>query len=280
MSEFQPNPNYDWNCRNQLRHQGYSVGVWIGFCRFFKSSAYSYEEQCLLETYTKCCSLPQVMFEWGSKYDWNCENQWRHQGYSLRFSIDFYQYLKSSAYSYEEECFAETPSECSSLTQVMLEWVSTKSKLWLKLRKSLKTPRLCPWCLNWFFPTFQIIGLLIWRGMSCRNFYWLFITNPSYVWVSFKLWLKLLKSFKTPRIALVSELIFEIIGLVMWRITSCRNFYWVFLTTQTNVWLSFTQIQNMIQISKSNEPWCLVWFLPIFQINGLLIWRGMSSRNL
>ena len=34
---------------------------------------------------------------------------------------------------------------------------------------------------------------------------------------------------------------------------SCRKFYWVFLTTPSNVWVSFNQIQNMIEIAKINE---------------------------
>ena len=94
------------------------------------------------------------------------------------------RYLKSSAYSYEEEYLPKTYGKCCSLPQVMFEWVSTKPKVWLKLTKSIKTPRLS-WCLNWCLPIFQIIGLLIWRRMSCRNFYWVFINNPINVWVSF-----------------------------------------------------------------------------------------------
>ena len=34
---------------------------------------------------------------------------------------------------------------------------------------------------------------------------------------------------------------------------SCWNFSLVFLTTPSNVWVSFNQIQNMIEIAKINE---------------------------
>ena len=32
-----------------------------------------------------------------------------------------------------------------------------------------------------------------------------------------------------------------------------QNLYWVFLTTPTNVWVSFKQIQNMTEIARINE---------------------------
>ena len=66
LSVFQPNPKYDWNFRNEWIHQGYSLGVWIDFSRYLKSSAHSYEAERLAETSSECCSLPQVMFEWVS----------------------------------------------------------------------------------------------------------------------------------------------------------------------------------------------------------------------
>ena len=34
---------------------------------------------------------------------------------------------------------------------------------------------------------------------------------------------------------------------------SCRNFYWVFLTTPSNVCVSFKQIQNIIEFADINE---------------------------
>ena len=61
---------------------------------------------------------------------------------ALVSELIFADILESSAYPYEWESIAETSTEGSSLPQVMFEWVSTKSKIWLKMRNSMKTPRL------------------------------------------------------------------------------------------------------------------------------------------